>query len=40
VVQENKTNISYSNELFSENRAVDEIMWKNILVPDSPQIRP
>jgi len=40
VVQKSKTHILCSNAFFfPEDRAVDEKMWKNILVPDGPQIR-
>jgi len=33
--RENKNKISPKH--FSENRAVYEIMWKNVVQPDSPQ---
>jgi len=39
VVEKYKTHILSSNDYFSEYRAVDELMWKNILVPNGPQIR-
>jgi len=28
-----------SSKTFSENRAVYEIMWKNMVVPDRPKVR-
>jgi len=33
-----KTHILYSITVFNENRAVCEIMWKNTLKPDRPQM--
>jgi hypothetical protein len=36
VVEKIKTNISCSMTFFSENGAVYEIMWKNIVEPDRP----
>jgi len=30
--------ISYSVTLFSANRVVYEIMWKNMVCPDSPEV--
>jgi hypothetical protein len=37
ICRENQTHFTFSDLLF-ENRAVYEIMWKNILEPDRPQI--
>ena len=36
IFKEHKT--FYVQKFFSENRAVYEIMWKNIVQPDSPQM--
>jgi hypothetical protein len=36
VVEEIETHI-FSPITFFENRAVDEVMWKNIVQPDRPQ---
>jgi hypothetical protein len=39
LVEKIKTHISYSiNFFFSENHAVYEIMWKNTVEPDRPQM--
>ena len=38
VVEKTKTNISCSITFFSENGAVYEIMWENIVEPDRPQM--
>jgi hypothetical protein len=38
VVQKIKTRISYTITFFSENRSVHEIMWKDIVEPDRPQM--
>ena len=38
VVQKIKTHILCAVTLFSENRAVSEIMWKNRIKPDRPQM--
>jgi hypothetical protein len=38
VVEKIKTHILCSVTSFFENRAVDEIMWKNIIEPDRPQM--
>jgi hypothetical protein len=38
VVQKIKTHISCSMYFFSENRAVCEIILKNVVQPDSPQV--
>ena len=35
---ENQNTHFMSNKFFSENRAVYEIMWKNMVEPDRPQI--
>jgi hypothetical protein len=37
IVEKIKTHISCS-VIFSENRAVYEIMWKNMVEPDRPQM--
>jgi len=37
-VRKIKTRISYSITFFPENRAVYEIVWKNIVEPDKPQV--
>jgi hypothetical protein len=33
-----KTHILRSNTFFPENRAVYEVMWKNMVEPDRPQM--
>ena len=38
VVEKIKTHILCSVSFFSENRAVYEIMWENIVEPDRPQM--
>jgi hypothetical protein len=38
VVEKIKTHILCSLTLFFENRAVYQIMWKNMLEPDRPQM--
>jgi hypothetical protein len=38
VVEKIKTHIVGPITVFSENRAVCEIMWKNIVQPDRPQM--
>jgi hypothetical protein len=38
-VEETKTHILCPKTFFSENRAVYEIMWKNIAEPVRPQIK-
>jgi hypothetical protein len=38
VVEKIKTHILFSTVFFSENRAVYEIMWKNMVEPDRPQM--
>ena len=42
LVEKIKTHFVFSNFFFFENRAVYEMMWKNIVEPDRPQmtIRP
>jgi hypothetical protein len=37
VVEKIKIHTLYSTFFFSENRAVCEIMWKNMVQPDRPQ---
>jgi hypothetical protein len=39
VAEELKTHILCSITFFSENPAVYEIMWKNMVQPDRPQMR-
>jgi len=40
VYTENQNNhFMYNNFFFFLNRAVDEIMWKNIVGPDRPQMK-
>ena len=38
VVEKNKTQILYCYFFFFENRAVNVIMWKNMVQPDRPQV--
>ena len=38
VVEKTKRQILCSITFFSENSAVSEIMWKNMVQPDSPRI--
>jgi hypothetical protein len=38
VVEKLETHVLYSMTFFSENRAVHEKTWKNILKPDRPQM--
>jgi hypothetical protein len=38
VVEKVKTHMLFSVLFFSENRAVYEIMWKNMVEPDRPQM--
>jgi len=37
-VQETKTHFMFNKVFFSENRAVYEIMWKNVVELDRPQM--
>jgi hypothetical protein len=36
--RENKNTHFMLNIFFSENLTVDEIMWKNVVVPEGPQV--
>jgi hypothetical protein len=38
ICRENQTQTLRSINLFSDNRAVYEIMWKNIVLPDRPHV--
>jgi hypothetical protein len=38
VVEKIKTRFYMLNDFFSENRVVYEIMWKNMVEPDRPQM--
>jgi hypothetical protein len=38
VVEEIKTHFMFNTFFFFENRAVYEIMWKNFVEPDMPQM--
>jgi hypothetical protein len=38
VVEKNKTHILCSTIFFSESRALYEIMWKNMVQPEKPQL--
>jgi hypothetical protein len=37
VIKKTKTRFIFNNLLVSENRAICEIMWKNVVEPDRPQ---
>jgi hypothetical protein len=38
VVEKIKTHFMFNNFFFSENHAVYEVMWKNMIEPDTPQM--